>query len=231
MRFIQCPQGSEAWLQARSGIITASCFADAISALTRASGHRKAGDPSATSDKYASDIAIEQISGKPYGEPVKAWALARGHELEPHARARYEASTGNMAMEAGVVLTDDGTFGYSTDGLVNPSASPEAMADYVASCEGLIEIKCPIDSQKIFNIRQTGDLSEYLEQMQGGMWLTGAEWCDFIMYVPDLEAVGNDLYVKRVLRDEDFIEDMAARLMKFRDRVADFKYLLSKQAA
>ena len=231
MKFIQCPQGSDSWLQARAGVITASCFAEAVGVLSRTSGSRKAGEPTAGSDKYASDLAIEQISGRPYGEPAKAWTLARGHELEPHARARYEAQTGNMAMEAGLVLTDDSSFGYSTDGLVNPTASPKSMIDYIASCEGLIEIKCPVDSQKILTIWQTGDLSEYQHQMQGGMWLTGAQWCDFIMYVPDLEAVGKDIYIQRVKRDDEFIEAMSVKLLAFRDRVAHFKEFLSKRAA
>ena len=226
MKFIQCLQGSQEWLNARAGVITASCFADAISVLSRNSGSRKPGDPSAAADKYASDLAIEQISGKPYGEPPKAWAMARGHELEPHARARYEASTGNLAQEAGVVLSDDGSFGYSTDGLVNPYA-PDDTESGLASCEGLIEIKCPVDSQKILAIWQTGDVSEYMEQMQGGMWLTGAKWCDFIMYVPDLESRGKDLFIRRVWRDEDFIEDMSGKLIQFLQRVAIFKALLS----
>lgn len=227
MRFIPVQQGTSEWLQARSGVITASCFADAVSVLTRKSGDKSVGDPTAAADKYAGDVAIERISGKPYGEPPKAWVLARGHDLEAMARPSYELRTGLIAEEAGIVLTDDGEFGYSTDGLVNPS-----IADgQIISCEGLIEIKCPIDSVKIRAMLETGDVSEYIHQMQGGMWITGAKWCDFIQYVPDLEAVGNDLFVKRVWRDEAFIDDMAVKLMKFRQRVADFKFLFGKRAA
>jgi len=227
MRYIICDQGTEAWYQARAGVITASRFADAISILTRASGDKKAGDPTAAADKYAGDVAIERISGKPYGEPVNAWTLKRGHELEAMARPAYELRTGNIAEEAGIVLSDDGEFGYSTDGLVNPTVH----GSQIVYCEGLIEIKCPVDSVKIRAMLETGDVSEYMHQMQGGMWITGAKWCDFIMYVPDLEAVGNDLFVKRVIRDEKFIEEMSAGLMKFRQRVADFKFLYSKKAA
>lgn len=227
MRYIQCAQGSEAWLQARSSVITASCFSDAVSVLTRASGDKKAGDPTAAADKYAGDIAIEKISGRPYGEPPKAWTLARGHELEPFARQGWEMETGLIAQESGVVLSDDGDFGYSTDGMVNPVTD----GDWLISCKGLIEVKCPIDSVKIRAMLQTGDVSEYMHQMQGGMWLTGAQWCDFIMYVPDLEVVGNDIYIKRVMRDEVFIEDMADKLMKFRQRVEVFRLLYSKKAA
>ena len=218
MKFIECAQGTPEWHQARAGVITASCFADAVSKLSRTSGKRKAGDPSIASDKYAADLAIERISGKPYGAPVKAWVLDRGHEMERLARMAYEARTEHMATEAGLVLTDDDLFGYSTDGFVGN--------------DGLIEIKAPIDSIKIAEIMESGDLSEYMHQMQGGMWITARKWCDFIMYVPDLANANNDLYIKRVMRNDDFIDAMVLELSAFERRVSDreilFKY---KEAA
>jgi len=214
---IECAQGSESWLQARSGAITASRFSDAISKLTRASGSKKAGDPTAAADKYACDIAIERISGKPYGEPVKAWVLDRGHELEVSARIQYESRTGYLCEETGVVLTDDRKFGYSTDGM------PE---------DGLIEIKCPIDSTKILEMWRTGDVSEYIHQIQGGMWITGRKWLDFIMYVPDLANAGKDLYVKRIMRDDNFIDAMVDELMRFDSLVCDHEiFFRMKDAA
>ncbi|SDF79731.1 YqaJ-like recombinase domain-containing protein [Duganella sp. OV458] len=130
----------------------------------------------------------------------------------------YEAHTERMATEAGLVLTDDDLFGYSTDGFVDD--------------DGLIEIKAPIDSIKIAEIMETGDLSEYMHQMQGGMWITARKWCDFIMYVPDLANAGTDLYIKRVMRDDEFIDAMVLELSAFERRVTDreilFKY---KEAA
>jgi hypothetical protein len=51
-------------------------------------------------------------------------------------------------------------------------------------------------------IWQTGDITEYWEQMQGGMWITGAKWCDFVMYVPELARAGRDLYIQRVVRND-----------------------------
>lgn len=205
MKFIEAQQGTPAWLQARVGKITASCFADAISITQRASGKRKAGDPTAASDRYAADLAIERISGKPHGEPIKSWVLERGHEMETHARMIYEARTSAFVTESGICVDDDGIFGYSSDGLVND--------------DGLIEIKSPIDSSKIMEMWRTGDTSEYDHQIYGGMWLTGRQYCDFIMYVPDLAAVGKDLFVKRILRDDDFIDSMVRDLAKFNDRV------------
>jgi hypothetical protein len=92
----------------------------------------------------------------------------------------YEARTGNLASESGVMLTDDRLFGYSTDGLVGD--------------DGLIEIKCPVDSVKIMDMLTTCDVSEYMHQMQLGMWISNRKWCDFIQYVPALEHVGKDLF-------------------------------------
>lgn len=252
MKYIQCDQGSELWLQARAGAITASRFDDALSTVGGLNLQQKiyvdavrcgmpvkeamgladyktepkseiirlglAGEKterySDIAEKYAADIAIERISGKPYGEPVKAWVLDRGHELEVQARLLYETRTGLVAMESGIVKTDDDWFGYSTDGMIGD--------------DGLIEIKCPVDSLKIMAMLRTGDVSEYMHQMQGGMWITGAKWCDFIMYVPDLANAGKDLYIKRVMRDDDFIETMESGLLAFRSRVQEIETLLLK---
>lgn len=76
-------------------------------------------------------------------------------------------------------------------------------------------MKAPIDSAKIMEMWLTGDMSEYMHQMQGGMWITGRQWCDFLMYVPDLAACSKDLFVRRVQRDDAFIDDMVVHLAKF----------------
>ena len=255
MKFISAQQGTPEWLAARSGVITASCFADAIStiggldekqqkyvdvmretgdkaracevagykaaptadAVRRALAGEEIERPSDTAIRYADDLAIERISGKPYGIPAKTWLLDRGHELEDAARWRYEAQAlGQHVTEAGLCITEDGLFGYSTDGLVGD--------------HGLIEIKCPIDSTKIRTMWQTGDVSEYMHQIQGGMWITGRKWCDFIMYAPDLERCGADMYVKRIARDDLFIDAMAERLARF-DRMVDNAVAMFRKAA
>lgn len=217
MILVTCQQGSVEWLAARCGSTTASCFADAISVLTRKSGSKEAGDPTAASDKYCYDLAIERVSGRPYGEPVKAWTLERGHALEVEARIEYEAQTGYLASESGVILTDDRRFGYSSDGLVED--------------DGLIEIKCPVDSVKIIDMLRTGDVSEYYHQIQGGLWISGRKWCDFVQYVPALENGGNHLFVKRIERDEAFIDQMVEKLLAFDARVNEAVALLSKKVA
>jgi hypothetical protein len=248
MKFIEAQQGSAEWHAARCGRITASCFADAIStvgglneqqqqyvdavrtgmpvkeamllaaykaaptseAIKRALAGERIEQPSDTAKRYAADLAIERISGQPHGEPPKAWVLERGHQMEAAARRLYEARTGAFVTEAGICVTDDGVFGYSTDGLVDD--------------DGLIEIKAPIDSIKILAMLNTQDVSEYLHQMMGGSWITGRKWCDFIQYVPELAPVGKDLFVKRIYRDEAFIEPMVSRLAEFDQLVQVYEH-------
>jgi exodeoxyribonuclease (lambda-induced) len=214
MRFVECAQGTAEWYSSRCGKITASCFADAVSRCQKKSSARNVGDPTAVAERYAADLAIERVSGKPHGEPVKAWVLDRGHEMEAQARMIYEARTGAFVTEAGICLTDDGTFGYSSDGLVDD--------------DGLIEIKAPIDSAKILAMWETGDTSEYDHQMHGGLWITGRKWVDFIMYVPDLASVGKDLFVKRVYRDDAFIDAMVEQLAAFDKLVGKYEAVLHR---
>ena len=209
---IDCEQGSEAWFAARCGVITASNFEMATSVLKRASGDCKAGDPSGESEKYALTLAIERISGQPYGDTFQTFAMKRGSEQEMWARLAYERKFDVEVEESGITLTDDRLFGYSRDGSVG--------------ADGLIEIKCPHDPLKILSIFKTGDTSEYDHQMQGGLWITGRKWIDFVMYVPELKSVGNDLYVKRILRNEAFIEKLESDLWMFASRVKKAEMLL-----
>jgi hypothetical protein len=247
------PANSEAWYQDRSGVITASTFAEAVSVtdgLTKqqqlyvdaikagkssaeamaiaeykkaptAEGVERAikglpvGRPSDPAIRLAVKTALEQIIKAPYGKTGGGfYATERGHEQEAYARMRYEARNSVIVEEAGLVLTDDGLFGASLDGFIND--------------DGTMEVKTPLDLLKVINILQTGDLSEYMHQMQGGLWITGRQWCDFCLAVPDLECLnnGNELYVKRVFRDDDFIETMEQQLWAHAVRVKKYKDIL-----
>lgn len=253
MQMFNHPQGSDAWLAERAGCTTASVFADAVSvvgglteqqaryvaaihagkseseamaeagykAKPKASGIDLAlqgapvGEPSEPALRLAARLAIERIAGRPYGNTGGGfYATERGHEQEAYARMRYEARFGLIVDEGGLAKSDDGRWGYSTDGFVDS--------------DGLIEVKTPADILKVVRILQTGDISEYLHQMQGGMGITGRKWCDFLMAVPDLAALnnGNELYVQRVYRDEAFIDKLFAGLWQHEARVVKFEQLL-----
>lgn len=210
MIFVNCTQGTPEWFAARAGVITASKFADAVSTL-------RDGDFTQASKDYAYKIAIERIYGETTEDTYVTWEMRRGTELEPLARIAYEAKTGNLAEESGIVLTDDRVFGYSTDGFVDE--------------DGLIEIKCPNSARKLVEMWETGDISDYEHQIQGGMWITGRKWCDFIMYAPQLEPVGKQLFIKRIERNDEFIESMESKLMDFARRVEAHIDNLKKKVA
>jgi hypothetical protein len=256
MRFIECRQGTPEWLAARAGLCTASEFGTACSTVgglteqqqkyvtailgsnmtekqaAEFAGYKapptaeavkralKGEDTETMSDtalRYAHDLAFERISGAPYGEPPKTWLLQRGHDLEDEARRLYVGETGYFVREAGICVDDHG-FGYSTDGLVEVMEMGE---------HGLLEIKNPIDSVKITRIWATHDLTEHAYQHQGGIWLTGRPWIDHVMHAPALEACGKRLYMRRVMRDDDFIDRMVKRLAIFQAKVDEIVHTLS----
>ena len=208
MIFYACKQPSPEWFQLRAGKTTASRFKDACDflAVNKANPDSR---PSQKNIDYAYQVALEKISGVPNEDTFVTWEMRRGSELEPLARIAYEATTGNLAQESGIVATDDERFAYSTDGFVDDD--PEG--------DGFIEIKCPNSPRRIFEMWQTGNLDEYIQQIQGGLWITGRKWCDFVMYAPQLESIGKHLYIKRVYRDEEFIETMEQQLWAFAQRV------------
>lgn len=210
MILIECAQGTQEWHAARAGVITASKFGDAVD-LT------KKGERTAKSTLYAAQVAIERISHQPSDEGFTTWQMKRGTELEPAARMEYEALTGNFATESGVVLTDDRLFGYSTDGFIGD--------------DGLIEIKSLSSAEKIVAMWRDGDMSDYMHQIQGGLWITGRRWADFVMYCPQLEVIGKQIYHRRIERDEEFIEKLEKDLIEFEHFVSETEAILRRQAA
>ena len=101
-------QGSEEWLTARRGVITASRFKDCRDKL-------KNGQPSKACLQYAMDLARERVGGMAPATFQNA-AMRTGTEQEPIARTQYEVRTGNLVEEVGFITTDDNLFGVSVDG-------------------------------------------------------------------------------------------------------------------
>mgnify|MGYP003417765392 FL=1 len=203
MIFQHLIQGSDEWLQARAGAITASRFCDARARLKRASGDRKAGDWHGDAIRYAWTVAMERVAKQSLDDTFQTWQMRRGIDLEPAARRVYEGRTGTLVEESGIVFTDDRWFGYSTDGFVEG--------------DGMVEIKCPAACDKIGAIwaNPAGAADEYLDQILGGLWITGRQWCDLVVYCPWLESVGKDLFAQRITRDEAAIEALEADLLSF----------------
>jgi putative phage-type endonuclease len=176
-------QGSDEWLQLRLGVATASNF-DKIITTT--------GKQSATLEKYALKLATDLMLSSP--EPsYKNGIMERGNELEPLARQAYQEETFSIVEEITMFKSDCGNFGYSPDGLVGE--------------DGLIEIKCPLATTHFQYIIDNKVPIDYWQQLQGGLWVSGRKYIDFVSYHPNFKT--KQLFVKRVERDEDYIAKLA----------------------
>lgn len=257
MIIVKCMQGSPEWHQARAGVITASMFAECrkrVGGLTdqqaayvaalqsgmaekearEAAGYKTAprsaaidkalagepvGDFTETAKAYAFRLAVERISGQPLDEAdqFETYAMRRGRELEPQAREAHEFDRDLIVEPCGLVLTEDRKFGASADGLIGE--------------DGGAEYKCLIDPTRIRDVVLSRDMSEFTDQVQGCLWLTGRAWWHFCLYCPALASVGRSLTVFEVKRDEDYIEAMVRDLLKFDELVCEYEQQLRKRAA
>jgi hypothetical protein len=178
-------QQTEDWLNARAGHATGSGvkFIRAKIKSGEAAGRKN----------YRMKLIMERIAGSPINEGYTSAEMQRGIDLEPIARARYEAFRGVLVDECGFVLhpTIKG-FGASPDGLVGD--------------DGLVEIKCPNISTHIGYWMDDKPPSEYVDQMLAQLACTGRRWCDFVSYD---DRVAEDLQLV-VIRFEPSAADIKA---------------------
>jgi exodeoxyribonuclease (lambda-induced) len=198
--FSSHPQGTPEWVTERRGIVTGSRFKDAREKL-------KGGQPSKACIAYAMDLARERIGGIAPSKFQNA-AMRLGTEQEPLARMAYERRTGNLVNEVGFFYTDDRFFGGSVDGLIDD--------------DGVLEIKTMVSSDTLFTAVADGDVSAYMDQCLGYLWLLGRQWVDLTLWCPDL----NHMVIKRITRDEDAIEALEADLMAFARLVTQYENTL-----
>ena len=195
MKIIDVEQGSQEWFQARAGIPSASNFDKIVTSK---------GEPSKQAQKYMYRLAGERITGMPE-ETYQNTAMARGVEMEGEARSYYELTTGQTVEQVGFCVADCGA-GCSPDGLVGD--------------EGLIEIKCPSMAVHVGYLLDNKVPTDYFQQTQGQLFVTGRKWLDFISYYPLMRPL-----VVRIERDEVFIKKLESELKKF---VEDLKTIVNK---
>ena len=202
-------QGTQEWLDARKGCITGSKFGVARDRL-------KNGNPSAKATLYAKDVARERCGGTPEKQ-FNTYAMKIGREQEAMARAAYELRRGVLAEPVGFFATEDRMFGLSPDSLVDS--------------DGVLEIKVMVSSDNLFTSVVEGDVSEFIDQCDGYLWLLGRQWVDLVLWAPDLADLGLDLVVRRITRNEERIEKLEADLRAFSLTVRTYESALRKAAA
>lgn len=194
-------QGTDEWLEARRGIVTAS----EIHKLFTATG-AKANNQ--TSRGYIAQLAAERISG--HVEPMRtSFDMERGHTEEVYARQAYEEhhapveQVGFMTRDLG----DGAILGWSPDGLV--------------SDEGAIEIKSRKARIQVDTIMHLGaELAA--DQMAAAIVVSGRDWIDYVSY-----SNGMPLYVERFRPapewQQQIIEAVQETEIKIRNLITDFE--------
>jgi predicted phage-related endonuclease len=195
-------QRSEDWYAARLGKATASRFKDAIATKKQTEKQKKdnlPGDPMQAQLDYLTELVVERLTQQPVQRYATA-AMQWGTEQEPAARAAYERITGTSVEETGFVAHDTLLAGCSPDGLVD--------------WDGLVEIKCPWNTANHIETLLNGMPDEHIPQVQGQMWITGRQWCDFVSYDPRMPAE-LQLHVQRINRDPTYVADLERRVTEF----------------
>lgn len=179
---LDCEQGSPEWHAARLGVATASEF----DCIMTPGGKAASGKAVNT---YINTLIAEKLTGKPYSFGTSI-DIRRGIELEPEARANYAFLRDCEPEIVGMVYLDERRL---------ISCSPDALVGE----SGLWECKCPKDHTHVGYLRD-GKLPDiYRAQVQGQIWITGRDWCDFMSYHPDMKAL-----IVRVERDEAYIKTL-----------------------
>ncbi len=129
--------------------------------------------------------------------PMESFANAntdRGHAMEAEARDLYALQTSAQLERAGFIR--NGRAGCSPDSLIGE--------------DGGVEIKTKFPHLLIDLILKDEFPSEHKAQVQGTLWVTGRQWWDIAVYWP-----GIPLFVKRVHRDEAFIQNLETEVNRF----------------
>ena len=195
MRLYTYPQRSPQWYAARTGVITASRFKDALDTL-------KSGAPGAKRLAYRDDLVTERITGD-LTDHYATWQMKRGTDLEPDALKAYEQVTGLTVDPVGFTMLDDLPIGASPDGFV--------------SMTGMVEFKCPASGAEM--VKAWTDwpafFAGYEAQVRGQMWVAEREWCDLCVYHPKFP-----LLVRRIEWDEEKQNALRDSIVKFESEVS-----------
>lgn len=165
VKIIDCVQRSPEWIAARLGRLTASCAADMLSTRkdkTEAAGRRN----------LRIRLVLERVTGKRQESDFQSAAMAQGIEREADAAGLYEALTGRILSNVGFCQHDTLMAGCSPDG-------------YVGNFEGIVEVKSPLPATHWDYLRSGQIPGEYEKQILCALWITGAQWCDWLSYNPD----------------------------------------------
>lgn len=203
-------QGTDEWIAARCGMLTASEMKLIITPSTL----KPAKNDKASAHLY--ELLAQRITG--YVEPhYISEDMLRGQTDEMEARALY-AKHYAPVQECGFITNDQlgFTIGYSPDGLVGD--------------DGLIECKSRRQKFQVETIISGAMPNDYLIQVQTAFLVTGRSWCDYVSY-----CGGMPLAVIRVYPEQKTMDAIAAAAADFEDamslRIEEYRNALKRMTS
>lgn len=194
-------QGSEDWKNIRCGVITASRFKDVL-----AKGQGK------TRSAYMKQLVAEMLTGEPL-ETYVSTEMKWGTETEPQARSVYELDNAVEVEEVSFIKYGELSVGVSPDGLVGNN--------------GVLEIKCPSTVTHIDTLLYGKMPQCHTAQVQGQLWVSEREWCDFVSFDPRIKT-DKSYFCVRVYRDEEYIKNLKSEVTKFAEELHELVKKLSQ---
>lgn len=194
MKILDVKQGSDEWLAARLGIVTASELDSLITPLWKAR----------TGDGVRNYLATK-IAERWRGQPLTTYhggSMEQGTLREDEAFAWYELEYDVTLRKVGFILTDEGqiTMGCSPDGLIDG--------------DGGLEIKCPSPHTHVRWLLEGGIPPEHRAQVYGGMLVARAPRWRFMSYCrgfpPLVVTVEPEQAIERAI--EEAVEAFQTRL-------------------
>lgn len=191
-------QRSAEWFSARLGKVTASMVDVVISGSKLAK------------EKYFYQLITERLTNKVTPMYVTT-AMQHGIDYEDEARIEY-ANFNKLLLDK-----DVREVGF----IDHPSISMSgASPDGLVHKDGLIEIKCVQPITHTTTLATEIINKKYINQMQWQMACTGKQWCDFVSYQPSFPKAYK-LFIKRVERDDDYIDRLEVSVGNFLKEVED----------
>lgn len=186
-------QGSEEWLEARRGLLTASEMKLILTPTLKVANNEK-------TRAHVWEIAAQAVTGHTEPQYISDDML-RGMYDEITARELYSKHYAPVT-EVGFITNDKWgiEIGYSPDGLVGD--------------DGLIEIKSRAQKFQFETIAKGLVPPEYELQLQAALLVSEREWIDYISY-----SAGMPLFVKRVYPDADIQDAILEATKDFYARV------------
>jgi hypothetical protein len=188
-------QGSGDWFKARCGMLTSSDIDKIITPTLKVASNEK-------ERSHLYELLAQRVNQ--YVEPSYiSNDMMRGEAEEILARDLYAEKV--APVEQCALVTNDRLgfpVGWSPDGLVGD--------------DGQIEIKSRRQKYQVQTIVEAAVPSEYMLQVQFGLFVSNRMWCDFISY-----SNGMPMFVLRVAPDPAIFDAIAAAARAFEDRLID----------